>query len=407
MRGKSLALLVLALGCGLVASLGITQLMAKRADTAAESDLQSVYVAVKDIRLGGVLNKESIKLEEWPKDKIPPGALSRAEDVEGRRAKGRFYVGEPILEQKLFGRGANEQNADALIPKGYRVVSVKVDPVTIHGGLLLPGSRVDIQVHILKNCAAGFPETMTKTILEDIKVFAVNDVTNLDAQGQGPDTKSIQGRTVSLLVTPEQAETVTLASEMGTVRLVMRGPDDDTKSNSNGTKSRKLLGGTDAGDRGNETLVKEGESEKDAKKGFLDYLNKFRTQAVAAAKTVPPAQAEPQPEPARWSMRLLKGAELNDVNLEGDPSLADKSDGGTWKIHGQNLTSATKPSANAKADVNPVAPPEPPKPPKPAEPKAVDGDAAEPPSDAEPPSPSAKKLQDAAKKAKIIKELLQ
>ena len=121
-----------------------------------------------------------------------------------------------------------DQGADALIPKGYRVVSVRVESVTVHGGLLMPGSRVDIQVYINRNPAGGIPETTTRTLLQDVKVFAVNDVVSMDTPGQ--DTKSIQGRTVSLLVTPEQAERVTLASELGTIRLIMRSPDDDAPS---------------------------------------------------------------------------------------------------------------------------------------------------------------------------------
>ena len=89
MRPKSLAVLMLALGCGLVASIGIHQVMAKRnaEPSGAIGDTQSIFVAMADIGLGDLLTSQVLKLEQWPKDKIPPGAVARIEDVEGRRAR--------------------------------------------------------------------------------------------------------------------------------------------------------------------------------------------------------------------------------------------------------------------------------------------------------------------------------
>jgi pilus assembly protein CpaB len=128
MRGKSLALLVLALGCGLVASLGITQVMARRSGDPAvvSGETQSVVVVVKETGGGELLSAAALKLEQWPKDRAPAGSLSRIEDAEGRRTRTRVYVGEPIYENKIFPKGAGG-DADGLIPKGYRVVAVNVD----------------------------------------------------------------------------------------------------------------------------------------------------------------------------------------------------------------------------------------------------------------------------------------
>ena len=83
MRGKSLALLIVSLGCGLVASLGITQVLAKRGDS-TPTDTTPVYVATADIGIGSVASEENVKVEQWPKDKVPAGALVRMEDLDGR-----------------------------------------------------------------------------------------------------------------------------------------------------------------------------------------------------------------------------------------------------------------------------------------------------------------------------------
>jgi pilus assembly protein CpaB len=144
-------------------------------------------------------------------------------EIDGLRTKTRFYIGEPIIEAKLFGKGDAGGAATDLIPKGFRVVSVKVD-VNSGSGLILPGDRVDVLVHLQDQPGRQIEGSGTKTFLQNIKVFAVNDVF---ARGSGDET-SITAKTISLLVTPQQANLVTMANEMGKIRLVMRSPGDES-----------------------------------------------------------------------------------------------------------------------------------------------------------------------------------
>ena len=137
----------------------------------------------------------------------------------------KFYGGEPIIEAKLFAKGDQGSGATDLIPKGYRVVSVKVDDVS-GSGLILPGDRVDALVHLTDNGRIGETNrSSTRTFLHNVKVFAVNNVYSRESNR----TEAITAKTISLLVTPQQAELVTLANEMGKIRLVMRSADDDTQ----------------------------------------------------------------------------------------------------------------------------------------------------------------------------------
>ena len=140
MRSKSFALLALALGCGLVASIGITQVLAMRGgDTPAlTGETEKIFVVLKDVSMGDILTPQSVRLEAWPKDKVPVGAVTKIEDIDGRRTKTKLYTGEPILEDKLFRKG-EETNITALIPKGYRVVAVKATTEAAGGNLLEPG----------------------------------------------------------------------------------------------------------------------------------------------------------------------------------------------------------------------------------------------------------------------------
>ena len=108
MRAKSVLLLILALSCGGVASLGIMKVIAQRGtESAPAAETQSIFVVSKDVPQGDPLTAQELKLEQWPKDKLIPGALSRLEDIEGRRTRTKLYAGEPLLDSKLAAKGVN------------------------------------------------------------------------------------------------------------------------------------------------------------------------------------------------------------------------------------------------------------------------------------------------------------
>ncbi|MGA2061628.1 MAG: Flp pilus assembly protein CpaB [Thermoguttaceae bacterium] len=328
MRAKSMALLMLALGCGLVASIGITQVMAKRNNepSGPVADTVPIFVAAKDISLGEPLSVAMVKQEPWPKDKVPPGALSNIEDVEGRRIRQRLFEGEPILENKLLSKGASAQGASAVIPVGYRVVSVLVDSVS-GSGLILPGDRVDVLVYLVGNSQNAIAETSTRTVLQDVKVFAVNDVVDMDKDGKD---KSITAKTISLLVTPAQAAKVTLASEMGKLRLVMRGPEDNAHAEDASARPEELLGHSAYTDRNKEAADPK---KTDNKSSFLDLLSQIKAKA-------PVKQTPEPPSTISWTMRILQPNGINDVVLESDNLPASGNTGlGHWRVSSSDLTS--------------------------------------------------------------------
>lgn len=316
MRAKSLALLSLALGCGLVASIGITQVMAKRgaAPAAALGEMEKIYVAARDIPLNEVLSAQILRLEQWPRDKIPPGAVSKLEEVEGRRCRTRLYAGEAILKTKLFGKGQGDLGStSAQIPKGFRVVSVRVDAVSGASSLILPGDRVDLLVHLLPNPAAGIVEPTTRTVLQNIKVFAVDNVVGLDDMDSGG--KSIAAKTISLLVSPEQAQKVTMATELGQVRLVMRSPEDDDASRVDGVTPRELFGKPDAGQLVKDSAPAEDTGKATAPQDFIEMLKAtMKGKQEPGAAPVKPAVA--QSGPSRYVMRLLLGSKRGEAVFE-------------------------------------------------------------------------------------------
>src|SRR5437762_2394878 len=104
MRSKSIVLLGLALGCGAVASVGISQVMERnRQEQSAQGEFDRIFVAQSDININEPLTPQNVKLEEWPKALVPGGALTKLEEVSGKRVRYHLTKGEPILSSKLAG----------------------------------------------------------------------------------------------------------------------------------------------------------------------------------------------------------------------------------------------------------------------------------------------------------------
>jgi pilus assembly protein CpaB len=279
MRPKSLILIIIAVGCGLIAATGISQVIDRRSQSSSGTvKTNDIFVTLVDIPIGKPLTPQMIKLEPWPTDRIPVGAITRLEDIEGRRPKQPLYAGEPILHRKLIDKDGLGGAAEK-IPKGFRVCSVKVTMDSAASGLILPGDRVDVLVFLKKG--QGISQPMTKTILTDVIVFAVNERIDRDVEGDG---SVIQAKTVSLLVKPDQAEKLALAEELGHLTLSLRRADDDTDMESEGASLEDLHTQEQVGfstDRNSSEPAPQ-----DSLLGLLDSM-KTPSQAVVAAPAVP------------------------------------------------------------------------------------------------------------------------
>jgi pilus assembly protein CpaB len=304
MRSKSIILLALALGCGLVASIGVSQLMESRGPSADAGDRQAVFVAMTDISANEEMTAQNVKLEEWPKNIIPAGALTKLEEVEGKRCRVKLYAGEPILSSKLLG-ASEKVGAAKDIPPGYRVAHVKVDPQTGSSNLILPGDRVDILV--FRQQSTNLNATAAKIVLQDIKVFAVDTHTETEfSQNKNDQTEPISARTIALLVTPKQAELLHAASEMGgALRLVLRNPDDNAVITSPGATIGDVFG---QGGHSNRT-AEEGEDKESS--SLTAWINDEPPKPTKKAPAFPPA-------PASRKMMVIMGSQLTQVEIPAD-----------------------------------------------------------------------------------------
>ncbi|MEO2046943.1 MAG: Flp pilus assembly protein CpaB [Pirellulales bacterium] len=222
MRPKSLVLLALASGCGLIASIGISQVIDSNKRGAPEETVP-IYVALQNINLGDPIDDGMLSLQEWPKGKIPLGAITKWEDIEERRPRTTIFQGEPLLDGKLLPKG-HSQDPISAIPRNHRLKTISVDARKSAAGLLSPGDRVDIQLFVQQNERQGIMFAFTKIILQNIRVFAVDQAVQRSVEGG--EARNI-AKTVSVILTPEQANRVTLAENLGEISLIPRHPDDD------------------------------------------------------------------------------------------------------------------------------------------------------------------------------------
>lgn len=236
MRMKSLILIFIALGCGLVASIGISQVM-DRGSGGGNVEMEAILVALADIDIGSRLDDKNVKLEDWPKAKVPEGAVRRLEDVKEKFANARFYKGEPLHISKVTD---NSKSVADGVPEGYRAMPVKVDEDTVMKAIS-PGDKVDVMVFLKKN--DDIPETGVFTILKNVRVFAINTNTER-TEAAGGKGESANFRTISLLVKIDQSRDLALAAQVGKILLTLRRPDEqDDELGEELTPISALLGG--------------------------------------------------------------------------------------------------------------------------------------------------------------------
>lgn len=195
-----------------------------------------IVVATRQLEVGSVIKEGDVKTVSWSSD-LPQGALSVPEEAFKRGVISTIYASEPVLESRLAAEGAGGGLA-ATIPKGMRAVGLKVDQVIGVAGFVVPGMRVDMIVAGNPGSEYSDRGTMSKMLLQNIEVLSAGQ--NIERNAEG---KPIQVQVVNVLVTPEQAERVTLASAEARIQLILRNPLDQAEVSTSGAEFSGLFTG--------------------------------------------------------------------------------------------------------------------------------------------------------------------
>lgn len=200
----------------------------------ATSQSVNIFVAARDLPIGSKLLPDAIKAVRWSKDSVPPGAFTNSAALLNQFTKTNLVQNEPLTSDRLFGTDQNAGVLSMLIPDGMRAMSVPVDEVSDVAGFVQPHSRVDILVSVAAGESGNQP--FSKIVLQNIEVLAVAQ----DFEKAGIAKPEV-ARVVTLLVTPQQAERLTLASHEGALRLAMRNYADKQIIKTTGVDMAEML----------------------------------------------------------------------------------------------------------------------------------------------------------------------
>ncbi|QDT55319.1 hypothetical protein Pan44_33620 [Caulifigura coniformis] len=315
MKPKTLMLLCVAVGCGLVAMIGVQQALNKPKTT----EVRTVHVAVAltDINPGDPLSEGNVGFKEIPVEGAREDSVTKPDQYAQRSLKVAVLQGDYITKGKLNEKGVIGKSAQ--IPIGSRIATINVDETQSASNMLNPGDKVDVLVTFDVKTSMGV-ETKSVTLLERVDVFAVQDKTKGDRLATGDNSK-VNARQISLVVTPEEVNWLALAQRKGQLGLVWRNPLDKTLQTTKAATEKLLsdLRGLDGQNRpevGGPEMPEEPKSVVQEKPAAPD-LSSFLESTKAAIPSPPkPAPVPEKTEVATWEVKVYKGNDIQSYPFE-------------------------------------------------------------------------------------------
>jgi pilus assembly protein CpaB len=289
-----------ALVFGLLAAVTVSRYLSSA--QAYGRDQNRVVVAKVAIPVGTKIIAEQVMAIQFSKESTPDGVFDSVEKLVGRVAVVNIAPREPVTESRLAPEGT-AGGLSAVIPEGYRAMTVKVDDVVGISGFIMPGTLVDVVVVITPNDTSS-QDPISKIVLQSIKVLANGQ--NIDKPESERQANSVKA--VTLLVTPEQAEKLALASSEGKLQLVMRNSIDEGDEQTSGVNKRGLLTGDHAAPQPDPGALK---SEQPVKPQPAPVQRRVRVQEDPK----PAAVVSQSPEKPRASVEMIEGAKKRSVDF--------------------------------------------------------------------------------------------
>jgi pilus assembly protein CpaB len=235
MRNRIFAVLAIAILAGGGLAYGTYNFMQNQPVKQVSTPTQPVVVAAADLQLGAEIKKEDLQVVQFPAGKTPEGTFAKPDEVIGRGLIVPIVKNEPILKAKLASKEAGS-GLPPVIPEGMRAVSVRVNEVVGVAGYVLPGNRVDVVATASPTDARA--DMTSKVVLANVQVLTAG--TRMEQNGD--QSKPVQVTVVTLLVYPEQAERLALASTEGKIQLALRNPLDQGAPTTPGIRTSGLMG---------------------------------------------------------------------------------------------------------------------------------------------------------------------
>jgi len=290
MNRRLLVILLCALVVSGAASYLVYRLAGNRMNSGSQAPTTRIIVASRNLDIGVLLQNADVKMGDWV-GPLPNGTAVKREAVVGRGVISALYEGEPVRENRLAAVGSGGGLA-ATIPHGMRACAVKVNEVVGVAGFVIPGMRVDVLITGNPPGSVTNAGPKVKTLLQNIQVLSAG--TNFQKDNEG---KPVQVQVVNLLVTPEQAEVLSLASNETHIQLILRNPLDTQVAKTSGTMMSNLF----------------------ADSGAPVPVKSDRPRSVAPKRIPPPAPpAEKFVAPRIYLIEVLNGPKRTETKF-GEP----------------------------------------------------------------------------------------
>ncbi len=252
-RKMIIVVLLVAIALGVIATFSIWNYLRSKQQEVERSkvEMTEIVVAAETIPLGSTMEERQLKKIRWPIADVPPGAFADTGLLVGRTVVSTVFKGEPLMEGKLTSGDVRRGTMAYIIPEGHRAMAVAVNDVAGVAGFILPGSAVDVVV----TTQGSGNQRISKIVLQNLRVLAVGQ------KMEEKEGKTLQVPTVTLSITPADAEKLALAGNVGTLQLLLRGTTDNAPASTRGASIPNLLSGTDRG--GGATVVRAVPKEKE------------------------------------------------------------------------------------------------------------------------------------------------
>jgi pilus assembly protein CpaB len=277
-RNRLLMIGVVAVALGFFVSFTVYSSLKAKVPTADQGGIE-VVMAAKDLAVGSKITNADLKMVRLPEGSLPAKAVRQKSDVLERGVVMPISAGEFILDSKLAAEKAGS-GLPGLIPSGMRAMSVRVNEVVSVAGFVLPGTRVDV---LLTGNPSSGSEQQTITVLENVLVLATGQKLERNASGD-PENAAV----ITLLVSPDDAQKLTLASSQGRIQLALRNPLDTKQQDLGAVNSGSLY-------RGGVPTVRTGETSRPKK-------------IKPAATTAPPA-------PSVYKVEIIRGNKKEETDF--------------------------------------------------------------------------------------------
>lgn len=300
MKNKALIfVLIFAVIFGLLAALSVSRFL-KQTQSAG---VNSIVVAKVEIPVGSRILEEQLMMVTTPRNATPEESFSSIDKVVGRITLTRIAANEPITQLRLAREGV-AAGLSAIIPEGYRAMTVKVDDEAGISGFLVPGTIVDV-LAVIKPPDKDNSDPISKIVLQNIKVLANGE--NLDEPKDRAEPSKVT--TVTLQVTPEQAEKLVLSSYDGKLRLALRNSIDQGDRQTSGATKLSLLTGESAGAIPAAGATKDQQPEAPARRQVR------RKKSAQVMSAVGPNAAAAQPARPKSSIDVFEGVKKRTVEF--------------------------------------------------------------------------------------------